>query len=347
MDIRRRNPPTPRSTGSQTTVTCYQLLQEALRCGVTAREWFALTGLHPDGLAEPTRRIEAGTLFDVWEAIMRRLRDPAFPVRAARNAQRDQRSVVSLLVRASSTVDEALSRAVRYNSVFSTVYSLRVQPWRDGAVVTLDGLGVERLGERCEAEYMVTEIVTMIRTYATDRRNNAPVHFAHPAPPRTAAHRRVFGPALRFDSSRTEVVIPAGTLRLPLRTAQPGLAAILAGPLEDMTTRRSRPRPYSLQVRQILTERLGKEPVTATTMARRLMVSERTLHRRLAAEGTTLRAVLDETRCALAVAMINEDRSPIKEVASALGFSSARSLHRAYRRWTGTTPRGRLDDPAR
>jgi AraC-like DNA-binding protein len=99
-------------------------------------------------------------------------------------------------------------------------------------------------------------------------------------------------------------------------------------------------------VRQLLTERLGQGRVTATSMAHRLMVSERTLHRRLAAEGTTLRAVLDETRCALALAMLNEDQSPIKEVASALGFSSARSLHRAYRRWTGTTPRGRLQEPA-
>ena len=272
---------------------------------------------------------------------MRRLRDPAFPVRAARNAQRDQRSAVSLLVRASNTVEEALNCAVRYNSIWSTVYWLRVLPWRGGAVVTLDGLGVERLGERCEAEYMVTEIVTMLRVYATGTRNTAPVHFAHPAPLRLAAHRRVFGPALRFDAPRTEVVIPADTLRLPLRTAQPGLAAILAGPLEDVTTRRQRPRPYSLQVREILTERLGKEPVNATSTAHRMMVSERTLHRRLAAEGTTLRAVLDDIRCTLALAMLNEDQSPIKEVASALGFSGARSLHRAYRRWTGTTPRGR------
>jgi AraC-like DNA-binding protein len=278
---------------------------------------------------------------------MRRLQDPAFPVRAARNAQSDQRSAVSLLVRASSTVEEALNRAVRYNSAWSTVYSLRVQPWRGGAVVTLDGLGVERLGERCEAEYMVTEIVTMLRAYATGTRNTAPVRFAHPAPPRIAAHRRTFGPALRFAAPRTELVIPADTLRLPLRTAQPGLAAVLAGSLEGRTTtRRPQPQPYSLQVRQILTERLGKEPVTATSTAHQLMVSERTLHRRLAAEGTTLRAVLDETRCGLAVAMINEDQAPIKEVASALGFSSARSLHRAYRRWTGTTPRGRLNDSA-
>jgi AraC-like DNA-binding protein len=91
----------------------------------------------------------------------------------------------------------------------------------------------------------------------------------------------------------------------------------------------------------VLLERLGKEPVTAASTARSLVVSERTLHRRLAAEGTTLRSLLDETRCALALEMVDEDRYPVKEIASALGFSSARSLHRAYRRWTGTTPRGR------
>jgi len=50
--------------------------------------------------------------------------------------------------------------------------------------------------------------------------------------------------------------------------------------------------------------------------------------------------VLDQTRRDLAVEMLTDDRHPVKEVASALGFASTRSLHRAYRRWTGTTPRG-------
>ena len=104
---------------------------------------------------------------------------------------------------------------------------------------------------------------------------------------------------------------------------------------------RDRPAAFSLRVRRTLLERIGRQPITAASTARALVVSERTLHRRLAAEGTSLRGLLDETRRELAQEMLDADRQPVKAVASALGFASTRSLHRAYRRWTGTTPRGR------
>jgi len=344
MDPRRHSSgrpalPAPRRPGSQTAVVLYHVFREALRRGVTADELAGLTGLRLPEVADFGRRVDADTLFAGWEAVMRRLRDPGLPVRAARAAQASPRSAVSLLVEASATVGEALDQVTRYGSAWSTIYTLRVLPWRDGGVVVaVDGLGTDRLGERCEAEYTVAEIVLMLRAYAAAA-PASPVRFAHPAPARIAEHRRLFGPAVCFGASRTEVVVTAATLARPLRTARPGLAAILAARLDDVTPA-ARPPAFSLRVREAVLERLGRQQVSAASVARALAVSERTLHRRLAAEGTTLRELLDRTRHDLAVEMLDADRHPVKEVATALGFASARSLHRAYRRWTGTTPRG-------
>jgi AraC-like DNA-binding protein len=333
MDPRRH------SSGSQTAVVIYHLFQEVLRHGVTADELFALTGLRPHDVADFDRRLDADTLFAVWETLMRRLRDPGLPVRAARAAQASPRSAVSLLVEASATVREAFDQVTRYGSAWSTIYTLRVQPWRDGGiVVAVDGLGTDRLGERCEAEYTVAEVVLMLRAYAAAA-PATPVRFAHPAPARITEHRRLFGPTVCFGASRTELVVTAATLALPLRTARPGLAAILAARLDEVTLAGRAPA-FSLRVRQEVLEHLGQRRVSAASVARGLAVSERTLHRRLAAEGTTLRGLLDQTRHVRAVEMLDGDRYPVKEVATALGFASARSLHRAYRRWTGTTPRG-------
>jgi AraC-like DNA-binding protein len=333
MDPRRH------SSGSQSAVVIYHLFREALRRGVLAEELYALTGLRLHEVADFYRRVDADTLFAVWETLMRRLRDPGVPLRAVRAAQACPRSAVSLLVEASATVREAFDQVTRYSSAWSTIYTLRIQPWRDGGiVVSVDGLGTDRLGERCEAEYTVAEVVLMLRAYAAAA-PATPVRFAHPAPARIAEHRRLFGPTVCFGASRTEVVVDAATLALPLRTARPGLAAILAARLDEVTPA-GRPPAFSLRVREVVLERLGQRQVTAASVARRLVVSERTLHRRLAAEGTTLRGLLDQTRRVLAVEMLDGDRHPVKEVATALGFASARSLHRAYRRWTGTTPRG-------
>jgi AraC-like DNA-binding protein len=73
-------------------------------------------------------------------------------------------------------------------------------------------------------------------------------------------------------------------------------------------------------------------------VAGELGLSARTLRRRLEAEGTSFQRLLDETRFALAEAYLARGPVSTPELAFMLGFSEASAFHRAFRRWTGTTP---------
>ena|SRR5688500_57782 len=94
--------------------------------------------------------------------------------------------------------------------------------------------------------------------------------------------------------------------------------------------------PFATQVSELLRQR-GALPMP--DVARALLVSERSLHRRLADEGTSFSAVLDQTRLALAQELLVEAGLTTYQISARLGFANVRSFHRAYRRWTGTTPR--------
>ena len=67
-------------------------------------------------------------------------------------------------------------------------------------------------------------------------------------------------------------------------------------------------------------------------------MSPRTLQRRLGAEGTTFDVLLDGVRSSRALALIDTGAA-LSEVAFALGYSEPSAFHRAFRRWTSTTPR--------
>ena len=66
--------------------------------------------------------------------------------------------------------------------------------------------------------------------------------------------------------------------------------------------------------------------------------SERTLQRRLKAEGHTFAALLDEVRETLAKRYLLEPSLATSEVAFLLGYSEPSAFHRAFKRWAGESP---------
>jgi AraC-like DNA-binding protein len=67
--------------------------------------------------------------------------------------------------------------------------------------------------------------------------------------------------------------------------------------------------------------------------------STSTLQRRLRQEGTSYQSLLDEIRRELALDYLRDGKHSIADVAFLLGFSDQSNFTRAFRRWTGTTPR--------
>lgn len=77
--------------------------------------------------------------------------------------------------------------------------------------------------------------------------------------------------------------------------------------------------------------------LTMTAVADQLGMQERTLRRRLAAEGTSFGAIVDEVRRKLALEYLQTTRMSVDDVAWKVGFSDSANLRRAIRRWTGQT----------
>jgi AraC-like DNA-binding protein len=93
------------------------------------------------------------------------------------------------------------------------------------------------------------------------------------------------------------------------------------------------------RVRKCLIARLRDGEPEQPTIARALGLSERTLQRRLRAEHTTFAALLDQVRSELASMYLLDPQLAVFEVAYLLGFSEPSAFNRAFRRWTGKTPR--------
>ncbi|HKU00531.1 MAG TPA: AraC family transcriptional regulator [Paraburkholderia sp.] len=94
----------------------------------------------------------------------------------------------------------------------------------------------------------------------------------------------------------------------------------------------------SAMVRHYLNAAWGGVPLSLEEIARMMNTSARTLKRRLQEEGTTFRALLDESRIAMAEALLSDTRLTLTEIAERLGYSDLSSFSQAFKRWHGVAP---------
>jgi len=101
----------------------------------------------------------------------------------------------------------------------------------------------------------------------------------------------------------------------------------------------ARETPFRDLVERHLEPLLGSGPIRIEEIARALGYSRQTLYRRLKAEGATFEEVLDGLRRRVALRLIREEGLAVKEAAWRLGFSDPAAFSRAFKRWTGGSPR--------
>lgn len=165
------------------------------------------------------------------------------------------------------------------------------------------------------------------------------IRLTRPAPGRPTRHAALLGAPVVFGCSITALRIGAASWSARLPTADPILQATLRELAEHVGLGRAGDDEVVVQVRSRLRLLLAEGRGKAGEVASRLELSERTLHRRLRAAGTTFRAVLDGFREAEAERLIALGRLPLAEVALRVGFSDQTAWNRAFRRWKGMAPR--------
>ncbi|RYF73944.1 MAG: AraC family transcriptional regulator [Comamonadaceae bacterium] len=161
--------------------------------------------------------------------------------------------------------------------------------------------------------------------------------FPFAAPAHRDAYGLIFTEVLRFGADRASYSFDERYLALALQRDERALRTMLKRALPLTVLQYRRDRLLGQRVRELLRTR-PHEAANAEALAGLLNMSGRTLHRQLKDEGTSLQALKDEVRHALAVDQLRRTDRPIKQVALAVGFRNEKSFARAFRAWSGMAP---------
>jgi AraC-like DNA-binding protein len=139
-------------------------------------------------------------------------------------------------------------------------------------------------------------------------------------------------------SAVTSLLIP----RRLLSTPTPAITAMLANRADDAAAALAKSAPENDLVgslRQALLPLACAGRIEIGMLAEITRLPIRTLQRRLAEAGVHYRALVEEVRFARALQRMADPSVKLIDVAFALGYSDPAHFTRAFRRWTGVSPR--------
>jgi AraC-like DNA-binding protein len=217
----------------------------------------------------------------------------------------------------SRTVLDAMNVALRFIDLSYAFAIPRAEVSEDRVVVTVDGSGLPRDVRR----FLVDRDATAIRTVLDGLVPGG------------------VGGRLVIEDGTAVLTFGVDELARPLVRDHPEARKQAARICADLVADRRQMAGLGNDVRVLIAQQLPTGP-SAAGVAATLGMSERTLRRRLAAEGLGFQQLVDDVRASLAEALLAGSATlPVEEVALRLGYSGATSFIHAHRRWTGRTPR--------
>ena len=298
----------------------------------------AHVGLDSRLFDDPENRVSMEALGRMLDVCSRLTRCPHFGLLIGQRFDMGALGVLGELMRNSPTLHDALRLAALYFDLQD----------RGAVSLTLDlGEGKSALGyslfagRSLAADQILDGSIAihylLLRELCGPTWKPALVQLAHSRPADLTPWQQFFRARLQFDAPISAVVFDSRWLDRPIACADPAKFAAIGKHIESAYPQHV--LPFLAQVRRALHAMIFTGSASSANLARLFNLHERTLRRRLDQEGVTVRGLVSEARHELAHRLLHETDLPISEIAAVLRYSDVTVFARAFRRWSGSSPR--------
>jgi AraC-like DNA-binding protein len=269
-------------------------------------------------------------------------RDPALALHFGEAFEITELSIVGLLGQACETVGDAFAQLGRYNRLIMDVETADAERLLLSRVAGKLWLVDTRLNANDSPE--ITESSFARMACMSRRLGNAEilkeVHVTHSAPSYRAEYDRIFRMPVTFESDRNAFLMADDSwMSQRLALAPRYVFGVLSERADALLKELENSKTTRGRVENLLLPILHTGDVSMDGIASKMGLSRQTLFRKLKAERASFERVLDELRHRLALDYLSGRKVSVNETAYLVGFSEPAAFSRAFKRWTGTSPR--------
>lgn len=295
------------------------------------------TGLTLDDLEQPGRQVPMQTCLRIFANYQQRDPNPGLGITLGRLLDLRSHGFLGYAILSSRTVGEAIDLSIRYFRTRTSLFEIRLFREDDMAVVQLD----ERVPLGPLAPLLFDALMTLIAVCGrevTGRDFNGVLSLAQPRLPHHADWPEMAHASVRFDAAFNQFRFPRIGLQLPIRQADPQLLQMAMAQCEEELRRLHDSGGLLADVRRHAKQHMADD-ASLERIADVLGMAPRTLRRRLSELGTSYQMIIEQLRRGRAVELLLHSNRTVEDIAGELGYQDPSNFGRAFRRWTGKSPR--------
>lgn len=324
------------------------LVFEVTERGYSQQAFCKTIGISPDELKQENAWVGLETGHRAWQAALDVTQDVFLGLKMGQKNNVSVAGTVAYLMQSCPDLLTAFGKVCQYNEAYTNVFSYSITK-QNNAEVVIDYQPVDDWIQNYPhtaqqaIETSMTRTCAMLRLLSGKTIVPLRAYFACSLTKDKAMYEKLLCASLYFDQAQSQLVFSLNDFQQPVLTANKLLLPHFEQLIQQQLPAYPKVDYWIQKVRQIMTKQPMNKQLSLGEVSEMLHITPRSLQRKLKEENESFQAIANDVQQQRAINLLQQTQLNISEIAFMLGYAEPSVFRRAFKRWTGKTPKEYID----
>jgi AraC-like DNA-binding protein len=319
------------------------IIYGAVQYGADANSICAVAGIAVDDLNKQELKATFTQGHLVWQEAVKQTNDELLGLHIGANTTTSIVGLVGHLMQSSSTLAQAFENLSQYTAIITDMFSYKSVIDSETFCLYLEPSAYwqEHFPQTAKqaTEQAIAGAINVCKLLTGRNLIAKRVELTIQKPDNSAEYERVLNTALVFNKKHNRVVFDASVANLPILGYNKDLLTLFKKLSEEALQKVNTQPTFTNNLKKTITGQFYNRIPQLEEVAAYMNIAPRTLQRRLQQEDTSFQKISDEFKQELAIRLLSLNKYTVNETAYMLGYTEPAEFRRAFKRWTGKTPK--------
>lgn len=295
--------------------------------------------LNPSILSSPDNRLSGFEAEKIIRSAAELSKDEYLGLHQGERLSKGFSNILGYILMNCSDLKECSKKYCIYEKIIDGTSISKLDIVNKFAVLSNTTIDIPLKNSRHFSEFKIAGMVSYIKLLCGENISLNEVHFTSPKPENIYEYERIFKCKIYFEKEENALIFDSKFLNIPVIEPNEKLLFLFEKNAQEFLEALDDKKIYTNKVTKIILEEIKNcTSPSIEVVAKKLLISVRTLQLNLQKEDTSYIKLLNELRKISAKSFLKDKNTSVDEIAYILGFSESSSFHRAFKNWTGLTP---------